>query len=531
MLARPIVLCILDGVGWGRRDGSDAVFLAKTPNLDALMAANPWRLLKAHGLAVGLPSDADMGNSEVGHNAMGAGRVIEQGATLVAQAIRSGALFRGEAWKAVLGGKTVHLIGLLSDGGVHSHVDHLRALVKAAVEAGKRVRVHVLTDGRDVAGRSALTWLEPLEAEFAAYTAAGHDVRFASGGGRMLVTMDRYEADWRIVERGWRCHVHGEGRAFPSASEAVRTFYAEDPAVDDQSLPPFVVADADGPVGRIADGDGVVFFNFRGDRAIEITRAFEEGAEFTAFDRGSVPKVTYAGMMQYDGDLKLPKRFLVSPPVIDDTVGERYAAAGVRTFAISETQKYGHVTYFFNGNRSGAFSDTLERYAEVPSDRIAFDHAPEMKAELITDQVVAALRDHRADHVRLNLANGDMVGHTGNLAATVTAVECVDHCVGRIAEAARAANAILLITADHGNADEMVELDKKGAPILDHGVPKPRTSHSLNPVPFLLVDPAGEWTLADLPGAGIANIGGTLLALAGLPLPPEYLPALVNHAG
>jgi 2,3-bisphosphoglycerate-independent phosphoglycerate mutase len=285
-------------------------------------------------------------------------------------------------------------------------------------------------------------------------------------------------------------------------------------------------------VGRIGDGDGVIFFNFRGDRALEITRAFEEGPEFTAFDRGVVPKVVYAGMMQYDGDLKLPKRFLVPPPVIDGTVGERFAAAGVSTFAVSETQKYGHVTYFFNGNRSGAFSDALEHYAEVPSDRIAFDQAPEMKAAAITDQVVAALQDHVADHVRLNLANGDMVGHTGNLPATIRAVECVDACVGRIAEAARAAHAILLVTADHGNADEMVELDKKGAPILDaQGKPKPRTSHSLNPVPFVLVDAAHEWTLADLPDAGIANIGGTLLVLAGLPLPADYLPALVKHVG
>lgn len=525
MSARTVVLCVMDGVGIGPGDAGDAVAAAETPVLDALLRERPWRTLRAHGKAVGLPSDADMGNSEVGHNAMGAGRVIDQGATLVDAAIRSGAIFRTAAWREVVGRSTVHFIGLVSDGNVHSHVDHLRALVARAVADGvSRVRVHALTDGRDVPARSALRFVEPLEAELATYP----DACIASGGGRMLVTMDCYEADWSIVERGFRCHVRGEGRPFPSASSAIRALYDEDPKVDDQWLPAFVVVREGAPVGRIADGDAVVFFNFRGDRAIEITRAFED-ATFAAFPRGPRPDVLYAGMMQYDGDLRLPSRFLVDPPAIDRTAGTVLAEAGARSFVVSETQKFGHVTYFFNGNRSGKIADALEEYLKIPSDRVPFDQAPEMKAEAIARAAAEAIRGGRFQHVRLNLANGDMVGHTGNFAATVRAVEAVDRAVGVVLAAAMDAGAVLLVTADHGNADEMIEHDKAGALVFEDGRPKVRTAHSLNPVPFVLVDPEREWSLAPLADAGIASIGATLLVLRGLVPPPDYLPSLVQR--
>jgi 2,3-bisphosphoglycerate-independent phosphoglycerate mutase len=531
----PVVLAILDGVGWGRRDDTDAVFMARTPTLDRLLAERPNALLKAHGRAVGLPSDADMGNSEVGHNAMGAGRVVDQGASLVDRAIASGAIWEGAAWKRAVACPTLHLIGLVSDGNVHSHVDHLRALVRRAhAEGVRRIRVHALTDGRDVSERSALTWFEPLEAELAALP----DACIASGGGRMFLTMDRYEADWDMVKRGWDCHVHGVGRPFPSASQAIRAFYDADATVNDQNLPAFVVTGHDGaPRGRIADGDAVIFFNFRGDRAFEISRAFEAHDPFPPFDRGgpdgrAAPRVVYAGMMQYDGDAKLPAAYLVDPPAIDRTVGAYLAAAGVRSFAISETQKFGHVTYFFNGNRSGLIAPAQEVYEEVPSDRVSFDAAPDMKARAITARACEALGSGRFDHVRLNLANGDMVGHTGNFDATVRAVETVDACLSELEAAAKAAGGVLLVTADHGNADEMYELDKKGAPVLVDGKRKPRTAHSLNPVPFVLADFSGQWALdaEACRGAGIASIGGTVLALAGIALPNGYLPALVKRA-
>ncbi|MDP2307903.1 MAG: 2,3-bisphosphoglycerate-independent phosphoglycerate mutase [Pseudomonadota bacterium] len=532
----PVVLCILDGVGWGRRDDTDAVYMADTPRLDALLAASPHCLLRAHGLAVGLPSDADMGNSEVGHNAMGAGRVIEQGAALVDAAIASGRIWESEAWKEVMAAPTVHFLGLVSDGNVHSHVKHLDALIDRAAAEGKRIRVHVLTDGRDVSERSALTWVRPLEAKLAALRESGKsDARVASGGGRMRITMDRYNADWRMVKLGWECHVHGVGRPFSSATEAIARLYEDDVAVTDQWLEPFVIVDERGePVGRIRDGDAVVLFNFRGDRAIQISRAFED-AYFPSFDRGYRPEVTFAGMMRYDGDLGIPKRYLVDPPVIDQTVGEALVDAGVRTFAVSETQKFGHVTYFFNGNRSGRLSVSLEVYDEVPSDNVPFDQKPEMQCAEIVRVAIEALRSGNFDHVRLNLANGDMVGHTGNFAATVRAMEAVDACLGALADACRDVGAILLVTADHGNADEMFELDKKGAPLLVDGARKVRTSHSLNPVPFILVDPTNRWKL-DCPPLvsgsatpGIAQIGGTLLTLFGVPLPAVYLPSLVHE--
>lgn len=520
----PVVLCVLDGVGWGRRNETDAVWVADTPTLDRLLTTEPHCLLRAHGRAVGLPSDADMGNSEVGHNAMGAGRVVDQGAKLVDEAIASGAMFASDLWRRIVARGTVHFVGLVSDGNVHSHVRHLQAMIRqAALDGVPRIRVHALTDGRDVSERSALTWIVPLEEELAALP----DAAVASGGGRMRVTMDRYEADWDMVKRGWECHVHGVGRRFASAGDAIRAMYEEDLKVNDQWLEPFVVVDTSGePVGRIEDGDAVVFFNFRGDRAIEISRAFTEEA-FAPFERGRRPSVLYAGMMQYDGDTKMPPEFLVAPPAIDRTVGELLAAAGRRTYAISETQKFGHVTYFFNGNRSGLLDPALEVYEEVPSDRVPFDQKPEMQCAVIVARAAAALPGF--DHVRLNLANGDMVGHTGNFAATVKAMEAVDACVGGIERAVREAGGVLLITADHGNADEMVELDKNGRPVVGgDGKPKPRTSHSLNPVPFILVDASGQWRLTPPPDAGIASVGATVLNCCGLQAPPDYDPPLVS---
>jgi 2,3-bisphosphoglycerate-independent phosphoglycerate mutase len=519
----------MDGIGLGRGGEDDAVATARTPHLHALMRDHPWCRLRAHGTAVGLPSDDDMGNSEVGHNAMGAARVHDQGAALVDRAIASGRIWGGEVWKALIAGHTLHLIGLVSDGNVHSHVSHLHALIdRAAADGVARLRLHVLTDGRDVPARSALTWVRPLEDKLAGLRAAGRDFDVGSGGGRMWITMDRYEADWDMVARGWACHVHGTGRPFRSASEAIETFYGEDPRTTDQWLPAFVVDRGAGPIGRIDSGDSVLFFNFRGDRAIEISRAFEDDG-FTKFDRGQRPAVTYAGMMRYDGDLGVPRRFLVDPPAISNTVGELLVRAGRRTFACSETQKFGHVTYFFNGNRSGLLDPALEQYVEVPSDRRPFDERPWMKAAEITDQCVDAILSRRWDHVRLNFPNGDMVGHTGALEATRIAVEAVDLQVGRLWDAVKQADGILLVTADHGNADEKWMRDKTTGEVVrdDHGVPVVRPSHSLNPVPFVLCDPRGELRLRDVEHPGLAHIGSTVLVLCGVEPHPDHVPSLV----
>ncbi len=530
----PIVLLILDGVGWGRRDEGDAVFLAKTPCLDDLLQRYPWGLLQAHGTAVGMPSDEDMGNSEVGHNAMGAGRVFDQGAKLVNAAIQSGAIWQSDAWRQVIAstkaGGTLHLLGLVSNGNVHSHIDHLLALIdQAQLEGVRRLRVHALSDGRDVAPRSALRWFQPLEERLAA---SRLDYAIASGGGRMLLTMDRYEADWAMVERGWRCHVHGEGRRFASASAAVQQLYAEDPDVNDQYLPAFVVGDYAG----MSDGDAVVLFNFRGDRAIEISRAFTED-EGIPFERGRqpgalAPALLFAGMMEYDGDRHVPPRYLVLPPIIDHTVADYLSRAGKRSLAVSETQKFGHVTFFFNGNRSDAPQG--EKQIEVPSLSVPFDQAPAMSAAEVTEQAVKAITSAQYDHVRINLANGDMVGHTGDKQATILAMEELDRCLSRILDATQQAGGALLLTADHGNAEEMYRLASKGDgyALDDTGLPIPSTSHSLNPVPVVLVDFAHSRVINAGPSperiGGLAQIGATVLELCGLPVPEGYLPSLLK---
>jgi 2,3-bisphosphoglycerate-independent phosphoglycerate mutase len=522
----PLVAVVLDGMGIGRDDGSDGIKVSYTPTLDRLFQESLFTTLKAHGKAVGLPSDDDMGNSEVGHNALGAGRIFSQGAKLVNEAIESGTIFTGKSWREIekrcAAGGTLHLIGLVSDGNVHSHIDHLYAILKKCEDSGfARVRIHGLLDGRDVGATSALDYFTPLEKYCAGMRQRGCDCRIGSGGGRMVTTMDRYEADWRIVERGWRTHVLGAGRVFSTAGEAISTYYEEDPGITDQYLPPFVVGDDSGPVGPIIDGDSVVFFNFRGDRAIEISKAFEM-QDFPYFDRQRRPEVFYAGMMEYDGDAKIPARYLVEPPAIDDTLGEYLCASGVRSYAISETQKFGHVTYFWNGNRSGYIDASLEKYVEIESDRLAFDLKPWMKAAEITDLVIEAIESGSYDFIRVNFANGDMVGHTGVEPAIRIAVETVDLCLSRLLAAVEKAEGIALITADHGNADCMWT-EKNGARV-------PMVAHTLNPVPLIIKDCDGSnrFRMTAIRHPGLANIAATLCVLLGLRPPELYEPSVVE---
>lgn len=536
---RPLTIVIMDGIGYSEHTAGNAVAAAHTPNLDRLLAASPHRLLAAHGTAVGLPSDSDMGNSEVGHNAIGAGRVYAQGAQLVSEAIRSGGLYQGGGWRKLIGNclqhdGTLHFIGLFSDGNVHSHIDHLKALLQRAAsdEGIGRARIHILLDGRDVGETSALEYILPFET-FLAELRQRHGVDFciASGGGRMAITMDRYEANWDMVAKGWKTHVAGDGRLFASAEQAVKTYREERPGVIDQDLPPFVIGDADGPVGRIGDGDSVIFFNFRGDRAIEISKAFEQD-EFSPFLRSPRPRVAYAGMMEYDGDLHIPNTYLVEPPHIENTMGELLCKQGVRQLAISETQKFGHVTYFWNGNRSGKFDEALEQYVEIPSDIVPFEQRPWMKAAEITDRVVAEIETGGFDLIRLNFANGDMVGHTGVYDAAQIAVEAVDLCLGRIVRAVRQANGVLLVTADHGNADEMFELNKKTGAVKtsSDGSPKAKTAHTLNPVWCIIHDPAGTAGIQfnqAVSAPSLTNIAATCFQLLGLRPPDFYDPPLL----
>ncbi len=525
LISGPLLLVVMDGIGIGPSDGGNAVTLAHTPTLNRLAVEALRTRLVAHGRAVGLPSDDDMGNSEVGHNALGAGRVFDQGATLVERAVESGDLFRAAAWQEVLTGKTVHFIGLLSDGNVHSHERHLHAMLRSAASAGKkRLRVHILLDGRDVRDGSALEYVERLEGVLAEVAAQGVDASIASGGGRMFVTMDRYESDWRIVERGWRAHVLADGEHYASASAAILSARAASPGISDQLLPPFVVGEG----SPIVDGDSVVLFNFRGDRAMQLSSAFEAGAEFVGFERVRVPKTIFAGLMQYDGDRGVPCRFLVTPPVIDGTLTETLIAAGVRQWACSETQKFGHVTYFWNGNRADPIDPALDVWCEIKSDLGAFDERPWMKSAEITDATLEALRLGEYRLLRINLPNGDMVGHTGALDPTIIAVEAVDLALGRLMAGLQELGGTLICTADHGNADEMWKRNKRGEFLRDHaGSPIPCTSHSLAPVPLYLWPPPAGVTLRT---GGLANVAATVVELLGVMPGPDWAPSLLIHA-
>jgi 2,3-bisphosphoglycerate-independent phosphoglycerate mutase len=524
----PLLLVIADGFGSAEAGPSNAISEAETPRLDSLMASEMATTLLAHGPAVGLPSDGDMGNSEVGHNALGAGRVFAQGAKLVNRAIADGSMFEGTAWRSVVAsgrGQTLHFVGLHSDGNVHSHTSHLYEMLRRAAEEGvKSCALHLLHDGRDVAMRSALTYIQATEEVLSEINAAhGTDFRIASGGGRMTITMDRYGADWPMVERGYNAHAHGIGRPFSSARQAVETMYAESD-LGDQYLDEFVVTFDDGiPVGAMSDGDGVILFNFRGDRSIEISRAFEDH-QFPNFDRGQNPQVNFVGLLQYDGDAFVPKHYLVEPPAIDRTISEFLCTEGVRSFAISETQKYGHVTYFWNGNRSGHVDESLETYIEIPSDNVEFNKTPAMKVREITDRTIELLRSGDFDWGRLNFPSADMVGHTGDLNATIEAVRVLEDCMGQLLDVIEEVGGVLVFTADHGNADIMyTEKD---------GVKTPLTSHTLSPVPFAIFDPTndGVYDLARFEGAGLSNVAATLMNLLGFEAPPDYDQSLITVA-
>jgi len=503
----PLLLIVADGVGLAPDGPANAVSQASTPIIDRLLQSKYATRLHAHGTYVGLPTDNDMGNSEVGHNTLGGGRIFAQGAKLVNQGFEDGSIYKSEVWETVesrgLDGGTVHFLGLLSDGNVHSHIKHLLQLIDRCKQVGIRsVCIHTLLDGRDVEPRSAIAYLTQLQDHLDNINDNDNfDYRIASGGGRMVITMDRYEADWEMVKRGFDAHVHGIGKPVTDAIAEVRRQYTNDPDISDQYLSPFVLTDASGsPVGTMKNGDAVVLFNFRGDRAIEISLAMES-KRFDQFERGEMPDIFYCGMLQYDGDLNM------------------------RTFAVSETQKFGHVTYFWNGNRSGYLEEELETYIEIPSDNIEFNQAPEMKAEEITEATVKLLESGEYRFGRINFANGDMVGHTGDVQATIRAMEVVDGCVGRLIETVTGMQGIVIFTADHGNADEMF-VEKNGERIK-------RTSHTLNPVPFVVVDLGADdayrfSAIAENHDAGLANVAATVLNLLGYRAPEDYAPSLIT---
>jgi len=486
----PVLLIVMDGWGMGSGGSGDAIAQADTPVFDHLWKNYAHTQLLTHGLYVGLTSGKDMGGSEVGHLTMGAGRILDQGPTRINKAIADGSFFQSKALQQVMKvaetDRTLHLIGLLSDGNIHSHLSHFRVLINHAFEQGvRRLRVHALLDGRDVGIQSAQKYVCELEADFSHINNHdGFDYCFASGGGRERIVMDR-DHQWPKVAEGWDLMVHGKGAyRFPCMLAAIDIFRTAQPGLIDQDMPGFVIVDDDGqPVGAIVDGDAVVMVNFRGDRAIEITEAFEL-EDFDGFDRGKRPNITYAGMMVYDEDRNLPRLQMMGPTRVENPFGKRILELGVKQFRLTETQKYAHVTFFFNGGYRQPLDAAMEDYILIPSDKgIAFADAPQMKAPEIAVRAVELIESGEYGFGLINIANADMVGHCGTMEPVIAAIEAVDAAVGKIVAALEKAGGCALITADHGNAEEMTVTTGSGEL-------EPSTKHSTNPDPCILFDPA-----------------------------------------
>ncbi len=531
----PLVFIILDGVGLGRKDDSNAFYLANTLFLDKIQKIYPsmklYTELKAHGTAVGLPSDEEMGNSEVGHNALGAGNVVKQRSVLAKEAIESKILFKTQKWQEFAlslteNNKTLHFVGLLSDGYVHSHISHLIGLLQGAMSSNiNKVRIHILLDGRDVPPQSALVYIEELERELKKINdGRRYDYQIASGGGRMRTTMDRYDSDWEVVRRGWEAHVCGIPESFTgydgffkSAEEAINKARSIEVEISDQYLPSFVIVNENGlQIGKMDDGDGVIFFNFRGDRAIQISRAFDEN-DFKEFPKRCNPNVQYYGLLRYDEGKEIPKNYFIDPPRINNSIGRYLCAEGVKQFAIAETHKFGHVTYFWNGNLEGYIDPKYEKYIEIKSDPSEMiESHPKMKAFEVKAELEKAIISGEYEFLRVNFANGDMVGHTGSKSAAMTAAETVDICVSEICQLVNNLKGITIITADHGNLDEMEEY---------------KTSHTLNPVMFAIIDSEynNEYIIDDkVNEPSLGNVTATLLNLMGYEKPKGYMDSLIK---
>jgi 2,3-bisphosphoglycerate-independent phosphoglycerate mutase len=495
----PVFLLICDGWGHAPPSAGNAISLARTPIYDRWLAEFPWTLLEASGEAVGLPEGV-MGNSEVGHLTLGAGRMVPQDLLRIDLSLRDGSFFENAALRLAVEhvkrrGSTLHLMGLVSDGGVHSHERHVEGLLDLAGRAGvKRLRIHAFTDGRDTPPRSALKFLARLEE------------RAADVGGKIATVSGRYYAmdrdrRWDRVARAYAALVFSSGLHADSAREAVEAAYARDE--NDEFIQPTVLMEGGEPVGSIGDGDAVIFFNFRADRARQITRALTE-ADFTEFPRPKPPRVHFVCFTEYKKEFELPVAF--PPRALERILADVWADHGVRNLRLAETEKYAHVTYFFNGGvekpRPG------EERILVPSWKGAtYDLHPEMSAPQITEEAVRALREGQFQAFVVNLANADMVGHTGKLPETVSAIETLDRCFGIIEAACREAGTRLVMTADHGNAEQMTD------PVTG----QPHTAHTTNPVPLILCEPGRA--LRD--GGSLADVAPTLLALQGLPIPDQ----------
>ena len=517
----PVVLVVMDGVGLSDNEKYNAVKQAHLETLHSLMEKYPTAKLGAAGEYVGIPK-GDMGNSEVGHNAMGAGEIVLQRSAAVENDVNTGEIFNTKTWLDIIerihqNNSTLHFMGIFSDGNVHSNISHLEKMMAQAQKDGiERIRVHALIDGRDVPPHSEPKYIQRLE-KFV-HELGDPDYKIASGGGRMVITCDRYENDWGMVEKGWHTHVLGEGRQFASATEAIETFRKETKDLQDQYMPAFVIAKDGEPIGKIQDGDAVVYIDFRADRAIEMAQAFTYN-DFPHFDRVKRPDVYFAGMTEYNEDLHVPEHVLVGSPVFKHTLTKHLASRGKRQYAVSETVKFGHITYYFNGNSYEVPEGEVEE--EVPSYLEPFDTRPWMKSAEITDKLLAAIESQKYDFLRINYPGGDMVGHFADMEATITAMEAIDISLKRIVDAVNKLGGITVITADHGNAEELADAD---------GTPK--TSHTTNRVPCIFVDEtdnASKYRLSK-GDRGLANLASTIAMLLGEEPDEAWLPSIIEEA-
>ena len=528
----PLIHVVLDGWGVGAPDETNAIHQAALPIMDRLRQNFPYTQLWTHGKYVGLPSENDLGGSEVGHMTMGAGIIKQQGPTLIRKLIQSGDFFKIPALSKIIKNclnhdTPLHLLGLLSDGNIHSHLDHMQAIVRHAFQAGiRRCYVHALLDGRDVGVQSALTYTEPFEKLFAELKEqrAEIDYAFASGGGREAITMDR-DNNWEKVEAGWNIHVQGKSEnSFPCIKDAIEYFRIKSPGIIDQDIPGFVIVRNGKAIAPIEDNHGLIFTNFRGDRAIEFSRAILAD-DFPHFERPVRPQVMFAGMTQYDQDNEIPPEYLVGTPEVDDPFGKRILELGLKQFRLTETQKYPHVTFFYNGGYREPLDSSMENYHLIASDKIqSFASQPAMKAGEIRNKAVEFIRSGEYQYGLINFANADMVGHTGDFQAAVHAVETIDAALDSIVSAIDEMKGLLVITADHGNADQMLIQNSNGTMEIN-------TKHSLNPVPFMIFDPLynGDYHLKPFGedfNNNLSNVAATNFILLGQSVPDDLAPPL-----
>ncbi len=504
MTKNKTVLCIIDGLGYKDTAVGNAIKEAGMPNLKRAMNNNPFSYIKASGKEVGLDSDKDAGNSEVGHNAIGAGVTIKQGLSLLNNAFDTGKIFENNVWAELIKRPKLNIIVLLSNGRVHSDIAHLQKVLGKCKEQNIKTSVIAIADGRDVSPRSVKGFIAEVEG-------------ISIVGGRGQIFMDRYESQTELLTRAFEVCVEGNAPFVQDWEKHIDEFYNQNPVLSDEQLPPFIL-DKD---NLIQNGDAVLLLNYRGDRAIETVKMFEQGKYISNQQYDKIKDCYFAGILQYDAEEKLPSNFLCEPPVITNTLTEWLCNKNIRQYTVTETVKFGHMTYFFNGNKSQPIDEKLEKWVEIESDKLnnQYDKAPKMKAEKISDKLVFNLRHGDYSFLKCNFPNPDMVGHTGNFDATVQACKIVDECVGRIYDVCKTDKINLIITADHGNAEEM--LDDKG---------KMKTSHTNNLVPFIVCPFGIDKEVKIKSGEfGLTNIAATVCDLLGIETSTYFNKSIIEY--